>query len=192
MGVRDRVSIARHRQPCRRLEDVQVINSTVSRRVYASRPAAGCAAYSFRKERRWPTFIIWRWAGLARDGWIRCPRSRPRPPVQLRPGRPVTPPLTLLQPPRRVAPPPNAARAGKRRPRRRRRRPPNGRLRRLPSERQSARPGGAPESRPSEARRKQQRKGRRREPGGRPSAAPRSRPSGRPGRALVSRDADAS
>jgi len=25
-----------------------------------------------RRERRWPSFIIWRWAGPALDGWIRC------------------------------------------------------------------------------------------------------------------------
>jgi hypothetical protein len=24
------------------------------------------------RERRWPSFIIWRWAGRALDGWIRC------------------------------------------------------------------------------------------------------------------------
>jgi hypothetical protein len=25
-----------------------------------------------RRKRRWPSFIIWRWAGPALDGWIRC------------------------------------------------------------------------------------------------------------------------
>jgi hypothetical protein len=35
-------------------------------------PAAGGAAYAFGRERRWPSFIIWRWAGPALGGWTRC------------------------------------------------------------------------------------------------------------------------
>jgi hypothetical protein len=38
-----------------------------------------------RRERRWPSFIIWRWAGPARDGWTRC-RWR-APPLLLPPRR---------------------------------------------------------------------------------------------------------
>jgi hypothetical protein len=31
-----------------------------------------------RRERRWPSFIIWRWAGPALDGWTPCPwRAHP-------------------------------------------------------------------------------------------------------------------
>jgi hypothetical protein len=37
------------------------------------------------RERRWPSFIIWRWAGPAQDGWIHCLRRAllriPRTPV---------------------------------------------------------------------------------------------------------------
>ncbi len=29
------------------------------------------------RERRWPNFIIWRWAGPAQDGWTLCPRKEP-------------------------------------------------------------------------------------------------------------------
>jgi hypothetical protein len=41
-------------------------------------PAAGGAAYAFGRERRWPSFIIWRWAGPALDGWTRCRWTIPR------------------------------------------------------------------------------------------------------------------
>jgi len=43
------------------------------RRLCASRPAAGGAAQLWR-ERRWPSFIIWRWAGPAQVGWTHCPQ----------------------------------------------------------------------------------------------------------------------
>jgi hypothetical protein len=36
------------------------------------------------RERRWPSFIIWRWAGPAQGGWIHCPRN---PPLLLLPRR---------------------------------------------------------------------------------------------------------
>jgi hypothetical protein len=38
-----------------------------------------------REERRWPSFISWRWAGPGRVGWIRCPWRAP--PLQLPPPR---------------------------------------------------------------------------------------------------------
>ena len=40
-----------------------------------------------REERRWPSFISWRWAGPGLDGWIRCPWRVPLlqlPPPRLR------------------------------------------------------------------------------------------------------------
>lgn len=43
------------------------------RRMSAPRPAAGGAAL-VRRKRRWPNFIIWRWAGRALGGWIPCLR----------------------------------------------------------------------------------------------------------------------
>jgi hypothetical protein len=38
-----------------------------------------------REERRWPSFISWRWAGPGLVGWIRCPWRAP--PLQLPPPR---------------------------------------------------------------------------------------------------------
>jgi hypothetical protein len=46
-------------------------------RLGASRPAAGGAAHAFGRERRWPSFIIWRWAGPAQGGWTHYPRKAP-------------------------------------------------------------------------------------------------------------------
>jgi hypothetical protein len=43
------------------------------RRASAPRPAAGGAAL-VRRKRRWPNFIIWRWAGRALGGWTPCLR----------------------------------------------------------------------------------------------------------------------
>jgi hypothetical protein len=59
--------------------------SFTCRRPRASRPAAGGAAHAFGRERRWPSFISWRWAGPGLDGWIRCPWRVP--PLQLPPPR---------------------------------------------------------------------------------------------------------
>jgi len=47
-----------------------------------------------RRKRRWPNFIIWRWAGRALGGWILCLR---RAPPLLLPRR-HRPPLTLTNP----------------------------------------------------------------------------------------------
>jgi hypothetical protein len=33
------------------------------------------------RERRWPNFILWRWAGPAQGGWTHCPRNPPRLPL---------------------------------------------------------------------------------------------------------------
>jgi hypothetical protein len=70
---------------CTSPEDVQVICLIHRRRVRASKPAAGGAALCVRRERRWPSFIIWRWAGPALDGWIHCPWRAP--PLLLPPRR---------------------------------------------------------------------------------------------------------
>jgi hypothetical protein len=45
------------------------------------------------RERRWPNFIIWRWAGPARGGWIHCLQRAPPP---QRPAHPH--PLTSTNP----------------------------------------------------------------------------------------------
>ena len=52
------------------------------------------APHKPRRERRWPSFIIWRWAGPAQDGWthspqrvtllLLIPRHRPRHPSTLK------------------------------------------------------------------------------------------------------------
>jgi hypothetical protein len=41
-----------------------------------------------RRKRRWPNFIIWRWAGRALGGWIHCLRRAP--PLLRRHRRPLT------------------------------------------------------------------------------------------------------
>jgi hypothetical protein len=33
------------------------------------------------RERRWPNFILWRWAGPAQGGWTHCPRNPPSLPL---------------------------------------------------------------------------------------------------------------
>jgi hypothetical protein len=30
-----------------------------------------------RRKRRWPSFIIWKWAGPAQGGWTHCPQKEP-------------------------------------------------------------------------------------------------------------------
>jgi hypothetical protein len=47
-----------------------------------------------RRKRRWPNFIIWRWAGRALGGWIPCLRRAPRQPLR----RPVHSISENLQP----------------------------------------------------------------------------------------------
>jgi hypothetical protein len=57
------------------------------------------------EERRWPNFILWRWAGPAQGGWIHCPRNPPRLPLP----RPHDPSISMSRLPagrRLVARPP--------------------------------------------------------------------------------------
>jgi hypothetical protein len=91
-------------QACRRIEDVQVIKSTVRRRPRLA-TGGGLRRIRVRKERRWPTFIIWRWAGPVRAGWTPCLRSLPPP---RRPRRQRHPPI----PPPTARPHPMSGRAG--------------------------------------------------------------------------------
>lgn len=58
--------------PCTSVDEVHVICLFLGRRGRASRPSAGGAAHAFGGSEVWPSFIIWRWAGPAQDGWIRC------------------------------------------------------------------------------------------------------------------------
>lgn len=124
----------------------------------ASKPSAGGAAHAFGGSERWPSFIIWRWAGPALDGWIRCrwrtlllqrppppPRRtttttslRPVPSRPVRGGRPPERGLPRSQPrsPARNRPGKPLTRAP--------RRPPGNRPPRSP-------PGNLPASRPRKA-----------------------------------------
>src|SRR5712691_9340882 len=99
------------------------------------------------RKRRWPSFIIWRWAGPAPGGWTLCRRSCP-----LR--RPH-----LLSPPRRRPRPP-APRPRARPPRRPRNDPRAGRPRPVPR-----RPPRRPRDRPSSPRSVAPRRRPRRPPG---------------------------
>jgi hypothetical protein len=123
-------------EPCTRVEDVQVISCPLQARARFS-TSGGLRRIRVRRERRWPNFIIWRWAGPALDGWIRCPWSQPllphplpqHPPPLPRPARPRRLHPGLARQRRRLRAPP------KRRenlPRRRRRGPPRSQPRRLP------------------------------------------------------------
>jgi pyruvate/2-oxoglutarate dehydrogenase complex dihydrolipoamide acyltransferase (E2) component len=81
------------------------------RRASAPRPAAGGAAL-VRRKRRWPNFIIWRWAGRALGGWIPCLRRAllpHRPPARSisrnpHPGNQRLPTGLAVKPPRDLAP----------------------------------------------------------------------------------------
>lgn len=63
------------------------------------------------RERRWPNFILWRWAGPAQGGWTHCPRNPPRLPLP-HPHRPSVsmsrlPAVALVaRPPGRLVVPP--------------------------------------------------------------------------------------
>ena len=97
-----------------------------------------------RRKRRWPSFIIWRWAGPALDGWIRC-RWRTsllqRPPPHHRHTTTITNRRPAPRRPVRGERPPR-----RRLPESRPRNPAGERQRRVPRRR----PGGPPPRRPPE------------------------------------------
>src|SRR5918992_1477933 len=68
------------------------------------------------RERRWPSFIIWRWAGPAQGGWIHCPRKAPR---LLLPRRHRHPSISMSLRRAGVRPAPHGLRPGGSRPGRR-------------------------------------------------------------------------
>jgi len=96
--------------PCTRLEDVHVICLFHWRARARLDTGGGWRRTCVRRERRWPSFIIWRWAGPALAGWIRCrwrvpplrlpPRDLHRSATSMSPRRPVPAPLN----PRESAP----------------------------------------------------------------------------------------
>ncbi len=121
-----------------------------------------------RRKRRWPSFILWRWAGPALDGWIRCrwrtpllrrPLPHPHRTATITSLRPVPGrPVRRERPPRNRPPesrPGNPARNPARRrqggaPRRAPRRPPGDpRPRRPPRNRLANRPRRASGGHPS-------------------------------------------
>ncbi len=58
--------------PCTSVDEVHVICLFHGRRSRAFETVGGWRRTCVRRKRRWPSFIIWRWAGPALDGWIRC------------------------------------------------------------------------------------------------------------------------
>jgi hypothetical protein len=72
--------------PCRSLEYVHVICLFHWQARARLETGGGWRRTRVRRERRWPSFIIWRWVGPALAGWIRC-RWR-IPPLRLPPREP--------------------------------------------------------------------------------------------------------
>ena len=111
-----------------------------------------------RRKRRWPSFIIWRWAGPALDGWIRC-RWRTSPASTVPPPSPSSVTTTTTQPAGHAAKPregPSAAKEGApRRPPRRPAKKAGKEGRRRPPEKRPPRrrAGNRPANRPGKARR---------------------------------------
>jgi hypothetical protein len=73
------------------------------------------APHLLERKRRWPSFIIWRWAGPALDGWIHC---RWKAPLLVLPPRRPRRLATLVSLPRPLhrEPPVSPQRAARRRP----------------------------------------------------------------------------
>ena len=67
---------------CTSPEYVQVICPTSPGGACAPRTGGGWRRTRVWRERRWPNFIIWRWAGRALGGWIPCLRRAPRQPLR--------------------------------------------------------------------------------------------------------------
>jgi hypothetical protein len=153
--------------PCRSVDEVQLICLTHRQARARLETGGGWRRTCVWEGAKWPSFIIWRWAGRALGGWIRCrwriPRLRP-PPHHLHPTittnrRPVpAPPVLAERRPRGPALKSRPRRQAERRPREAPRKPqedlPPGRLpRSLPGNR----PGRAPGAVPSGANRPQRR-----------------------------------
>jgi hypothetical protein len=82
--------------------------SFTGRRVPRLETGGGWRRTRVRRERRWPSFTLWRWAGPALDGWIRCRwRARPLLPPHRRPH-----PMAPLRSQRRAAGQAQPGRAG--------------------------------------------------------------------------------
>jgi hypothetical protein len=58
--------------PCTSVHEVQLICLTHRQARARLETGGGWRRTCVRRERRWPSFIIWRWAGRALGGWIRC------------------------------------------------------------------------------------------------------------------------
>jgi hypothetical protein len=86
---------------CTTPEDVQVICPVDRETLRRLRTGGGWRRTCVWRERRWPNFIIWRWAGPAQAGWTPCPRKAPH---LLLPRRRRRRPLTLMSPPRAGVP----------------------------------------------------------------------------------------
>jgi hypothetical protein len=63
---------------CTTPDDVQVICPVHQETPRRLKTGGGWRRTCVWRERRWPNFIIWRWAGPDQDGWIPCPRKAPR------------------------------------------------------------------------------------------------------------------
>lgn len=100
--------------PCTSFEDVHVICLVSGGRGSASTGGGWRRTCAWR-ERRWPSFISWRWVGPAQAGWIRC-RWR-TPPLRLPPPD-LHPSMTSMSPPRLAPVQPRGRRAPGRVPRR--------------------------------------------------------------------------
>jgi hypothetical protein len=61
---------------CTSLPDVQVIRRLPGGALRLETGGGWRRTCAWR-ERRWPNFIIWRWAGPAQGGWTPCPRKEP-------------------------------------------------------------------------------------------------------------------
>jgi hypothetical protein len=60
---------------CTTPEDVQVICPDYRETPRRLGTGGGWRRTCVWRERRWPNFIIWRWAGPGRVGWTHCPRK---------------------------------------------------------------------------------------------------------------------
>ena len=134
--------------PCTCFEDVHVICRLVSGGRGSASTGGGWRRTCAWRERRWPSFIIWRWAGPAQAGWIRCRWRTPPPRL---PPPDLHPSMTSMSPPRLAPVPPRGRRAPRRDPGRAAPgRPAPANRRSAPREPRS-RPGRAPGRRPSGA-----------------------------------------
>ena len=151
-GVRDRVSIARVCQACRSIEDVQVINSTASRRVLRLATGGGLRRICVRKGAKMADlhYMEMGWSG---SGWMDPLPTEPPPAPAPTPASP-SPELSLFQRLRVRRARPVGSTGGPAR-----RRPPSGPPRRRPRARPRRRQSGRPSGQLSSSAKKSAKKG---------------------------------